>query len=68
MPTFSWRGWSYLVQSVCTRHQHYGMACKAKATCSRSISLEPRKTLNWGSLFCTVLSPFVQYTRMGPSH
>ena len=41
---------------------------KAKATYSQSTNSKPHKTLNWGNWFCTVLSSFVQYTRMGPSH
>ena len=68
MPTALWHIWSYLVQSIHTRYQHYGMVCEAKATCNQSISSEPHKTLNWGSLFYSILSPFVQYMRTGLSH
>ena len=33
------------------------MVYEVKAIFSQSAGLEPRKTLNWGSLFCMVPSP-----------
>ena len=51
---------------VCICYQHYGIVYEVKTTFNQSIGLKPRKTLNWGSLFCAVLFPFVQYARNGP--
>ena len=44
------------------------MVYEVEAIFSQSVGLEPRKTLNWSSLFCAVPSLFIQYTRMNPSY
>ena len=46
----------------------FGMVYEVEAIFTQSIGLEPHKTLNWGSLFCVVSSPFFQYTRMDLSY